>query len=213
MGQKVLNKLGLYTTKQLGQILRSSLKRQAEDIREYYKSIEQKNTEDLNDIYKSLNRLLELNNFRREDMYLSITPFIDSYKNFHWIVTKIPQINSTCVTANIDVYDYVLSINNEGYLFFEIHANPEGDFKNRIYKPKHIKIIDFIITPQNKGIGSYLINRLEQIAIGLNVSYITGDLVPIDYINRDAQIRFYSRHGYKIKLNKTAEKGTILKNL
>lgn len=212
MIEKFLNRLGLYTTKQLGKITASRLIQQAEDIKKITENEEQQRIEKIN---TSLSRLLQLYKFCRSDRYLSITPFVDSYNNYCWIITQIPQIDSLRVSGNIEVYSCEISpLKHNGYLYFDIFSETAGNYKDKtFYKPERIKIVDFVIEPQNRGIGSYLIKQLEQMATELGVLYITGYLSPRDYENREAQVRFYKRHGYKIKLNDTDKEGFIRKDL
>jgi len=48
----------------------------------------------------------------------------------------------------------------------------------------------------------------------LNIEYIYGELSPVDFKNRDAQIRFYERNGYEIKFTDTTRRqGSIYKKL
>lgn len=181
-----LNKYGLYTREQLIK----ELQEQAERIENHNLD---KKKQSIKKIEDSLKELLN-KNIHFKETYFSITPFFDNQHEFNWIITKIPEIKNNRNMGEIlakNIND-ITPNNRSNFLYFDIYLNEEK-------KPYLIEIVDLRTSPNNKGVGSHLLQKLEQIADNLGIKYIKGWLSPVDILNRDNQIKFYNKNGYTIK--------------
>lgn len=203
MIEKFLNIIGLYTKQQIIDFLLNESQRQAEAFKAVYRSeYEQMSTNCEN----SLNGLVKKYPLGKDIQYQLITPFFDSAHNFHWIIVQVPKCVKQSNFGRIEVKDRFNSYDHEGFLDYCIYKKIDD------IKPSRIEIVDFIIGPKRQGIGSYLLILLDNIAQMLGTAYIYGSLSPVDFGNREEQVKFYSRSGYTISfLDKSRKEGAILK--
>lgn len=90
-----------------------------------------------------------------------------------------------------------------GDIFFTIH-----DMNFKI-----IKIDDFQVKKENRGIGSLLLDNLFKLGKRYNVVYIKGDLSNVDAADFDKLSYFYDKNGFEVELNEDKAEGTIKKDL
>jgi hypothetical protein len=192
MMEKLLNLIGLYTKHQIADFLLNESQRQAESFKDIYRNQYEKM---ITDCESSLNSLLKKNPFSGDNQYKLITPFFDSAHNFHWIIAIVPQSIKYSNFGRIEVRDLSNSYDHEGFLDYCFYKNIDNSH------PSKIELVDFRIGPKNKGIGSYLLTLLDNIAQSLGAAYIYGCLAPVDYENRPSQVRFYARNRYTISSN------------
>jgi GNAT superfamily N-acetyltransferase len=157
----------------------------------------------LYDLETGLNEIL-IRPEHRNNKYFTLMPLVDKNHYFYWVVNFFDDSGyGKHSSGEIRVYECEQPnfSSSSPFLHYEIHSNM-------------IKIIDFnTATFRNRGIGTKMLNILEQMAISLNIDYISGYLAPADYEDRDAQIRFYKRNGYTVNSNDQTRKGNIRKIL
>lgn len=78
---------------------------------------------------------------------------------------------------------------------------------------KIIKIDDFQVKKENRGIGSLLLDNLFKLGKRYNVAFIKGDLSNRDAVNFDKLSYFYDKNGFEVELNEDKADGTIKKEL
>ncbi|HBQ26804.1 MAG TPA: hypothetical protein DD791_10465 [Syntrophomonas sp.] len=203
MEMKPLNKIGLYTKQQMMKYASDEVIRQSQNIQSLYKK-EKEQTIDAID--QSVKNILSRSGLCSYPQYLSITPFCDSMKELHWLSIKIYE-ESNKSSGTMEVQNFWSVYRTEGHLYFDIYNN------RTTKKPFKIHIVDFVLSLQNREIGSYLLNRLDFIAHSFKVEYIYGELSTVDFKNRDAQVRFYSRNGYTVKPGDKDHNGSIRKDI
>lgn len=74
---------------------------------------------------------------------------------------------------------------------------------------KRIVIDDIQTTRFNKGYGSFAMKYLLELAHKQKVEAISGWISPFDWDHIDRLKRFYEKHGFIVKLNHEARKGSI----
>lgn len=204
MSKQFFNMFNLYTRKQMEDRISAQSKR----ISTFYRNQKRNN---IQDIENCLKHLLNNNRTTLNNWYFSVTPFFDKHQSFYWIVNEVPEIKSGCTAAEIKVINYAMGVDHtKGYLYYDICS---GSDENEKPVPNEIKITDIQVIPKNNGIGSYMLSLLDDLARALEISVIIGELSSVDFKDRDAQIRFYSRNGYTIKLREKTNSGSIRKNI
>lgn len=78
---------------------------------------------------------------------------------------------------------------------------------------KIIKIDNFEVEKENRGIGSLLLDNLFKLGKRYNVVYIKGDLSNVDAADFDKLSYFYNKNGFEVELNEDKATGTIKKEL
>lgn len=141
--------------------------------------------------------------------FVGLLPFMSQKDNFYWILIRFgdqkPETKENyfrnCSIWVLDPY-FPISLTNpqQGRLHFEI-------------KDKEVEITSLVAGNQREGIGSFLLNLLEQLARTFDVKKISGKLSPRDAEIRNIQIAFYEKNGYSVVLNKDEQTGTIWKVL
>ncbi|AEG14429.1 hypothetical protein Desku_0829 [Desulfofundulus kuznetsovii DSM 6115] len=141
--------------------------------------------------------------------FVGLLPFMSRKDNFYWILIRFgdqkPETKENYFRdCSIWVLDpcFPTSLNNpqQGRLHFEI-------------KDKEVEITNLVVGNQREGIGSFLLNLLEQLARTLDVKKISGKLSPQDAEIRNIQIAFYEKNGYSVVLNNDEQTGAIWKVL
>ncbi|NLK51466.1 MAG: hypothetical protein GX295_03320 [Syntrophomonadaceae bacterium] len=134
--------------------------------------------------------------------FFGLFPFVANNNYHYWFIVMIPtKTNNFFPTyKNCDIYViHPHSSNRAAFLYFEINGHKAH-------------IVDLRVKVERVGIGSHLLQLLEQIVKPLGVEEITGWLSPVDYKYRDVQINYYKKNGYSIKLTDDKQ-GWVSKSL
>jgi len=112
----------------------------------------------------------------------------------------------------------IVTRDNDNYIFIDafIKSRKVGELRALFENDKAL-LADIIIHERNinKGIGTKLITKFEELCIEKGVSVITGNLANVDLNHKDRLIHFYLKNKYEI-IYENEEKlywGKIIKHL
>ncbi|WP_106005494.1 GNAT family N-acetyltransferase [Neomoorella humiferrea] len=186
--------LGLYTEQDLfTKTYEASFKCRLEERAKYTKEVAV--------LFKEATEKLLKNSFSWFHFY-GIFPFTDKQGTLYLAIVKIghPNTPSYFDDCEVEVINPLFPSQRVGQLYFEIAGET-------------VHIIDLVVTKQGVGIGSFLLNLMEQIVSNFGVKKITGWLSPADIENRDIQIHFYKKNGYSCKFSDSMRQSGSIKKL
>lgn len=130
------------------------------------------------------------NLLKRKIKGLRINP--EGFKGEKFIKTKYSQ-SIYFVHLNFGILGVIKILSIKGYLGkLSYTLNNSGG-------KRAINIGDIQYKLVNQGIGSELINYLEEIADGEKVTYLTGWISPVDFDHKERLLHFYQKNGFEIR--------------
>ena len=82
-------------------------------------------------------------------------------------------------------------------------------YQNELSKYTYLYIDDFLVTEQNIGNGSLLMENLIKYTKSQDFMYIYGMLSPVDKDHFDKLYYFYKKHGFEVSFDSNRESGHI----